>query len=47
MNLCKNDITKFDEVTNLNHLFCINILTMMKEKGAIEEHIFEMTKEIN
>jgi len=47
MMLCKDNINEFNMVTELNHIFCLTILTMIKEKSAIDEHITEMTKDIN
>jgi hypothetical protein len=35
--LCKGDITKWEEVTKLNFIFCLNWLSYEKMKNEIEQ----------
>lgn len=37
--LSNNDITKVNEVTKQNAVFCLNILTMKKKRNEIENEI--------
>jgi len=39
--LCKGDITKWEEVTKLNFIFCLNWLSYEKMKGEIEQKQFK------
>ena len=43
--LAQGDITKFEAITDLNFIMCLNQLSFLKEKAAEDRRISELNKQ--